>query len=282
MSGQPIYEFGGSGRVLHMALANGFPPLTYTPLLQPLTARYRVVSLPPRALWPAPGAAPTEPGSWHELKADLLAGVEQYGLDDVIAVGHSFGAVISMLAAIEQPQRFRALVMLDPAMPPQPAMEMMRAARAQGMMPRIPLVQQALARGHRFTDEQAAFTYWRGKPLFKDWTDDALWLYTRAMTRPADDGDGLQLSWPREWEAYYYMSMYTDSWDDLPRVRGLLPTLVLAGDASDAFQPESAALARELLPEATHVTISGGHLFPHSAPDATRAALETWLAENGL
>ena len=78
------------------------------------------------------------------------------------------------------------------------------------------------------------------------------------------------------------MSMYADSWDDLPRVRGLLPTLVLAGDASDAFQPESAALARELLPEATHVTISGGHLFPHSAPDATRAALETWLAENGL
>jgi pimeloyl-ACP methyl ester carboxylesterase len=274
---QPIHEYGGSGPVMHMALANGFPPQTYTPLLAPFTRRYRVTCLPPRALWPGIGLPPDTPGSWRDLADDLLAGMRHYDLSGVTAVGHSFGAIATLLAALADPGRFRALVLLDPTLLPPDTMAMLAAAHAQGLMPRFPLVEQARVRRHRFESAQAAFDYWRAKPLFQDWTDEALWLYTHSMTRPADDGDGLALTWPREWEAHYFMSVYTAIWDDLPRLNGLLPVLVIGGETTDTFVAESVAKARELLPAATFASVPGGHLFPHTAPVATRSLMEGWL-----
>lgn len=274
----PLHDFGGTGPVLHLALANGFPPGSYTPLLDPFTTDYRVVSLPPRALWPQIGPPP-EADSWRTLADDLLTGMDQHDLRDVIAVGHSFGGVASMLAAIADPGRFRALILLDPTILPPDTMASIDQMRQQDQMIRLPLVYGALNRRAEFADAADAFAYWRDKPLFQDWSDDALWHYTRAMTRPADDGTGVTLTWPRTWEAHYYRTIYTKSWADLPRLAGLLPTLIVAGEQSDAFPPESAARARDLLPAATHVALPGyGHLFPHAAPDQTRDIIANWLA----
>lgn len=276
MPAQPLYDFGGSGPLLHMAVANGFPPQTYEPLLDPLTDTYHVVSLPPRALWPGIGTPPEQVGDWRELADDLLMGIQAHNMQDIIAIGHSFGAIASMLAALEQPQRFRALVMLDPTMLPPPIMTAFREARTQGEIPRFPLIEGAQKRKDQFESRDEAFAYWRGKPLFHDWTDEALRLYSESMTRPA--GDGFTLSWPRDWEAYYYMAFYLDSWDDLPKLRGLLPTLIIRAQHSEAYIKEASDVAETVLPDATHITLPGvGHLFPQAAPDATRQIISDWL-----
>jgi pimeloyl-ACP methyl ester carboxylesterase len=278
MTPPPLYPFGGTGQVLHLAVANGFPPQIYTPLLQPLIERYRVISLPPRALWPQIGAPPEEVGSWRDLAGDLLDSLRQYNLQDVIAVGHSFGGVVSMLAALAEPSRFRALILLDPTILPKDVTESIKELRAQGEVPRFPLVDGALKRRHRFADVGEAYAYWRGKPLFKDWSDSAVRLYAESLTQPTADGD-LELVWPREWEAYYYQSIDADVWDYLPKLNGLLPTLIIRGSNSDTYMEESADRARMLLPDATHLTLPGyGHLFPLAAPDATRQMIENWLA----
>lgn len=283
MSGDyPLYTFGGSGAVLHLAVANGFPPQTYRPLLEPLTAHYRVVSLPPRALWPEIGPPPEQTGSWRELADDLLAGMRQHNLTDVIAVGHSFGAVASLLAALDEPARFRALILLDPTILPPAIMEAIGAAQRQGGELRLPLVDGALKRRSRFDSITEAFDYWRGKRLFADWSDAALRLYAESMTRPAPDG-GVELAWSPAWEAYYYQSVYADTWNDLPRLDGLMPLLVIGGEITDTFVTESQKLAQELLPHAQHLAVRGyGHLFPHSAPDETRRIITDWLLSQGL
>jgi pimeloyl-ACP methyl ester carboxylesterase len=278
MTLQPRYDFGGSGPLIHMAVANGFPPPTYDELLHPLTAHYEVISLPPRALWPGIGPPPEQIGTWRELTDDLLAGIRHYDLKDIIAIGHSFGAIVSMLAAIDEPQHFRALVMLDPTIMPRSVMEYFQAERARGEIPRFPLVDGALNRKHRFQDRDEAFAYWRSKSLFEDWTDAAVQAYTESMTRAASDGAGLELAWNREWEAYYYLSFYVNTWDELPRLRDLLPTLIIRAGDSGAYSEEAAQTAQEILPEAHHVTLPGyGHLFPQAAPDATRTILNDWL-----
>ncbi|MBC8099152.1 MAG: alpha/beta hydrolase, partial [Armatimonadetes bacterium] len=108
----PIYEFGGSGQIINLAVANGFPPATYQPLFQPLIAAYRVLAMLPRALW-QPSTPPTELLSWKiTLAPDLLNGFHEHDLHDVIAVGHSFGAIASLLAVIQAPSRFKALILL--------------------------------------------------------------------------------------------------------------------------------------------------------------------------
>ncbi len=274
----PIYDYGGDGPVITLAPANGFPPHTYRPLLEPLTAHFRVVGLPPRALWPDPGP-PGQLTSWRQMAADLLAALRAHRLENVIALGHSMGGVASLLAVLQEPERFRGLALLDPTILPPPTLAVIRVMAALGLQERFPLVQGALRRRRAFASVKEAFAYWRGKPLFADWPDETLWLYAEGLTRPAANGaDGVELAWPPEWEAQYYRTIMTDTWRELPRLRGLLPTLIINGECTDTFTAASLRRAQRLLPDAAFATIAGhGHLFPHTAPDEARAVIEGWL-----
>ncbi len=283
MSKYPLHVFGGDEQAPNLLFApgNGFPPPCYSPLLAPLTRDWRVLSLPPRALWPGIGPAPAEPGTWDGLVEDLLAGMAEHDLRDVVAVGHSLGAAVLLQAVLREPQRFRAFALLDPAILTPERLELVRAMRARGELAQLPLAQGALARKHRFSDVQAAFRYWRPKPLFMNMSDESLWACTHSMTRAARHGAGLELSWPRDWEAWYYMSVDTETWSALTRLKGLLPTLLMQGADSDTFPGVSLQRARSLLPADTFVTLPEcGHMFPLSHPAESRAALTAWL--NGL
>ena len=274
----PLFDLGGSGPIVLLAPANGFPPETYTSALEPLLAGHRVVSLPPRAMWPDAGMPPERPGSWTELADDLLEGMRQHDLPPVVAIGHSFGGVVSLLAAVREPSRFRGLALLDPTILPPAMMAEIREQRERGEMSFRPLVQGARKRRDRFESTGEAFDYWRQKPLFADWPDDAVWAYARAMLRTGDEGEGFVLSWSSAWEAYYYESFYTDTWDDVDKLDPAIPVLVVGGARSETFLPASAALFRARLRHGTHLHIpERGHLFPLSAPAETGRVLQSWL-----
>lgn len=274
---QPLLELGGTGPLIHLAPANGFPPATYLPALAPLLARHRVVSLPPRAMWPDIGPPPSEPGSWTTLAVDLLTGLAAHSLPPLIAIGHSFGAVASLIAASRQPFRFTALALLDPTIAPPAFMDQIEAQRTRGEMSFRPLVQGARKRRDRFLGDWEAFGYWRDKPLFADWSDAALNQYVEAMLRPTAEGD-YTLTWPPAWEAHYYESFYTGTWGDLALLEPTTPLLVVRGATSDSFVPDAAQLLQQRLPHAELHTVEGhGHLLPQSAPEATGRILSDWL-----
>ena len=274
----PLLLLGGTGAPVLLAPANGFPPATYLPAVAPLLAHHQVVSLPPRAMWPGL-EPPSAPASWAPLAEDLLAGLERHRLPPLVAVGHSFGAVACLLAAVRQPERFRGLVLLDPTIATPAIMAQIAAQRARGEMFFRPLAQGARKRRSRFDDPAEAVAYWREKPLFADWSDAALRRYTLAMLRPLPEG-GFGLTWSSEWEAHYYESFHTGTWDAIAALDPSMPVTVVAGATSDTLLPEAAALLRERLPRAAHHVIAGrGHLFPHSAPIETGTILQGAMTE---
>lgn len=279
---QPFYIFNDNpgAPLLHLAPANGFPLETYIPLLRPLYDRYQIVSLPPRALWPDE-SPPDKHRDWRMVADDLLAGIQQHDLRDLIAVGHSFGGVATILAALRAPERFRALIMLDPTILPQPGLDMIDAAVEQGVIEQHFLVQGARRRRRHFQSVDEAYNRLKDKSLFAGWPDETIRLYVRYGTRPVDDG--VTLVWSPEWEAYYFSTMYTGIWQDVARLRNLLPVLFVRGGTSDTFLTDAEARLRDLVPDATYAVIpSHGHLFPQSAPDATRDIIQNWLANNTL
>lgn len=274
----PLLELGGRGPMVLLVPANGFPPATYLPALGPVLETHRVVSLPPRAMWPGGDPPPESPGSWASLADDLLEGMRRHDLPPVIAIGHSFGAVASLLAAVRDRSRFRALAMLDPTIAPPALMEDVRDKRRRGEMAFRPLVQGARKRRSRFATLEEAFDYWRGKPLFADWSDEAVRRYTGAMLRPLPGGE-YTLTWSPAWEAHYYESFHPDTWDDIARLDPTLPLLIAGGATSDTLLPEATTLLRERLPWASHLTVPArGHLFPQSAPVETGDILTRWLS----
>ena len=275
---QTLIELAGASGapLLNIMPANGFPAQTYLPMLRSL-AGYRAISLPPRALW-GDQAVPTTIGNWRAAADDLLQGLERFDLRDIVAVGHSLGGVLSMLALIKAPERFRALIMLDPVLLPQATLDMLARARDAGRIDDMPLVQGARRRRQVFDSREDAYSRFRAKPIFADWSAEALSLYIEHGLRARSDGAGFELTWSPEWEAYYFATVYQGVWQDLPKVTGLAPTMIIRAGRGDTFPAASFARAQALAPDATlHVMKGQGHLFPQAAPLETARVINDWL-----
>lgn len=277
---QPLIELAGelSALALHLAPANGFPPLAYLPMLRCLR-RYRCVCLPPRALW-GNQKPPSEYRDWRSEADDLLAGLDKHNLREVIAVGHSLGGVVSMLALLKEPERFKALVMLDPPILLPDALKMIRSAWEENLVELIPMVQMARRRRQFFKSEEAAFARFRGKRVFADWTDESLRLYVEHGLRRRPQGDGFELIWSIDWEAHYFATVCQDIWEQLPKLNGLAPSLFIRGEDSDTFSREAYHRAQALAPMADFQLLRGrGHLFPLAAPAETAGPIMDWLGK---
>lgn len=275
---QTLIELTGEpdAPILNLMPANGFPPQTYLPMLRGL-AGFRAISLPPRALW-GDQTPPSACRSWRDAADDLLRAIEHFDLRDIVAVGHSLGGVISMLALIKAPERFRALIMLDPVLLPQATLDMLAKAWDAGRIDLMPLVQGARRRRQYFVSREDAYSRFRQKPVFADWPADALGLYVEHGLRPRVGGAGFELCWSPEWEAYYFATVYRDIWHDMTRLNALAPTLIIRAGHSDTFPEAPYARARSLAPEAAfHELVGQGHLFPQAAPQETSRVIAEWL-----
>jgi pimeloyl-ACP methyl ester carboxylesterase len=246
-------------------------------MVAPLLASHRVISYPPRALWPDSGPPPAEPGSWTSLADDLLHAFDADDVKGLVAVGHSFGGVVSLVAASRRPERFRALCLLDPTMVLADRRSRIDRTGERGVAHHR-LAERARERRDRFGSVEEAFAYWRPKPLFRDWSDETLWIYVRSMLRPLPGSSELTLAWPAAWEAYYYESFYFESWGDLERLDPRIPVLVIRGGTSDTFVKAAEDRFRALRPTAAFAeVVEYGHLFPAAAPAVTGRLITEWL-----
>lgn len=277
---EPVFVFGGSGQPFHVAVGNGFPPEVYLPVVRPLTREYSVFTLPPRPLWDPP-PPPSSLLSWQDLAMDLLAGLNQQSITSTIALGHSFGGTVSLMAAAYAPERFRALILLDPALFAPERVEAMKRTQASGSYTN-PLVERALKRRSRFGSTEEALLYWRGRPMFEGWSEAVLRLYAQSALESDVDGHGLLLRWSPEWEARCYALAYPDAWPLLEALPPDMPVLVVRGATTDVFTDSAAAHLRVVRPQTALITLEGGHLFPMTAPAETATVVLQWLAAQRL
>lgn len=272
-----LHDFGGTGPVIHLAHANGFPPATYAPLAETLTERFRVIGLPARPLWP--GYPPRSAPDWHVLADDLLQALEELGLREIIGVGHSLGGSCTMLAATRRPDLFRAVVLIDPVILPPLWLCSLGLMRRLGLSQRQPFVQGALRRRRSWPSRRACYDHLRGKSFFANWPDASLRAYVEAGTRAREDGR-VELVYPPEWEAHIFATSPTDIWRYVPQL--LNPALIIRGEHSETFQPQSQRRMEAQLPCARfHVIPDAGHLVPMERPAETGAVIREFLGAGG-
>ena len=252
------------------AHANGYPPESYRTLLEPLSKSFRVLTVEHRPFWDAGPAPRTQP--WTVYADDLLTTLERELDEPLFLLGHSMGAVIGMLAALKNPQRFRGLVALDPVLLPFNIWLPSQILRAVGK--ELPMVRQALGRPGHFDSHDAAFAFYRSKRPFQRISDDVLWDYVRAGHSPAASG-GVDLRWTGDWEACVYRSAPSM----FRRLGGLrIPMLGIVGRDSAVFRPESIARWRRAVPEVEVQTVEGGHLVPLENPAPCARLIEEFLS----
>jgi pimeloyl-ACP methyl ester carboxylesterase len=285
MSIIPFIDLGGSGPFLHFAHANGYPPECYRPLLAGLSAHYHVLAMHQRPLWP--DTQPDSINDWHPLSDDLFRFLHStYPVDErnpgpIIGVGHSVGGIVTLRAALRQPERFRALILIDPVLFPPLMIAAIRLIRAFGLSYRLyPLVRGALRRRRIFESREVLLRGYRRKSIFRYMSDANLEAYIEGLTRLRPDGK-YELVYSPDWEARIYV---TGVWRDMDLWRGLpklkLPLLILRGAETDTFWASTARRVQRKLPSAQIVTLEKAtHLVPLERPGEVSALIQSFLKE---
>jgi pimeloyl-ACP methyl ester carboxylesterase len=257
----PYDEFGDHGPTLHFAHANAYPPGAYRQLLGHLAKDFRVLAIKYRPLWPE--SNPEEIDNWQDIAQDLILFLDQMKISGVIGVGHSLGAVTTMMAALQRPDLFKSLVLIEPVFLPPSVLE--HFSQQQGFDPyEMPLIKIAQKRRHHWDSLQGAFDHFRGKRVFSRWSDQALWDYINAGLNADGQGE-FELAFSPAWEAWIYAHPPMTVWDLISEVTK--PTLALRGVESDTLVPEAWETWREKQPEAAFIEITDtGHLLPMEKP----------------
>ena len=140
------------------------------------------------------------------------------------------------------------LILLDPTILLHDLGDALQGAVRANMAERIPMVESALHRIHTFASVDAAEHHLRSKRVFSQWDEHALRKYAEYGTVPTSANEGRrELRFSPAWEAYYYAS-YTPLYDLLPQLDGLLPTLFIEAEDSNAFVPKTLRKSRTSSP----------------------------------
>lgn len=272
------FEFGGDGMPLHFIHANGYPPECYKPLFELLRTEFRVFGMLLPPLWE--DARPEDIDNWHPLSDDLLRFLSDREPGPVIGVGHSVGAVVTLRAALRDPGKFRALVLIDPVLFVPGFMLYWHTFRLLGLGEIFhPLIKGAKKRRNTFDDLETLFRGYRNRDIFRYMSDENLRLLIEGITKPKADG-GYDLVYPTEWEAQVYRTgMHDfDLWRDLPSLD--LPTLFIRGAETDTFLPNAAQLVKRKQPEVRMETLEEStHILPLERPNEVFEIMQSFLKE---
>ena len=267
----PFLDFGAEGPTLHFAHANAYTPGCYRRFLVRLSAEFDVLALKQRPLWP--DEDPEQLTRWELFARDLIAFCDARGLREIVGVGHSLGAVATMMAAVRRPELFRALVLIEPVFLVPAVLEMAREHPEQAF--KVPLVQIARKRRDRWPTRAEAFAHFRGKDVYARLSDEALWDYVK-YGLCEDQGGGITLCFPAAWEAQIYGTPPTNVWQLLPQVSQ--PTLAIRGAETDTLLPPAWKLWQRLQPEAVfHEMDRAGHLLPLEYPQEAAKKVISFL-----
>jgi pimeloyl-ACP methyl ester carboxylesterase len=268
-------DWGGSGRLLHFAHANGFPAASYRTLVGLLTGPFRVVSLNARPLWI--DGDPADLADWKPLVHDLAFGLSDRGLRGVVGVGHSLGGTLTALAATSDPGLFAALVLIDPVIFTGLRSRLWRLAKRFGQAHRLHLVRGARRRRDHWSDLDEVRAAYRTKPAFASWDDRTFDDYLAAGFASAAGG-GFRLRYPKAWEARIFEVCPADLWRRLRTIA--VPVLILRGETSDTFLESAGRRAeREIRNARVEVVERTSHFLPMEAPEEVASAIERFVHE---
>lgn len=272
-----VHHFGGgdgegSGTDLLFVHATGLHGRVWEPLVSQLSPdlKSRAWAMDVRGHG---DSAPVPEGGlpWEELAADVLAVVEELGLRQPFAVGHSSGASLLLLAEEQRPGTFAGLYCIEP----------IGTASEEPPPPNRlhPLAEGARRRRPTFPSRQAAYDSYSAKPPFSDVVPEALWAYVEHgfADVPEDEDGGVRLKCRPEAEAAMYANgLSHHAYRDLGRVR--CPVTLAGGDRSRAVTPEVLALWAARLSQSRVEVLAGvGHFAPLEDPGAVARAVTAAL-----
>ena len=204
------------------------------------------------------------PGGDYSLDAhlnDLDGFVEALGLEPFILVGHSMGGRNGYVFAARNPDKVKALVIVDTG-PQATSVGEERIRRFRELPDELDSYQEFASRVHEYTGRPLEQVLGALKYIIRQRPDGKwTWKYDKLLRTP----DYRPASWPQE-----------KLWECLSGIR--CPTLIIRGGESDIFSTEVMEKMLQVIPQSTSTIVPrAGHLVAGDNPIDFLKALRNML-----
>lgn len=255
------------GPLAHFYAANGFPVAAYEPFLTLLAPDFELLSLDNRALWPG-RRLPVAGQRCQQYAQDLVAFLQHTAPCPVIGIGHSMGATTTLMAAIDHPELFRRLILIEPVFQTLSG-EWLTRLLPWPVLRRLQPFKSTLVRADSWPDIQAVERDFRAMPMFRRLSDSAVASLAGALT--IEEGPGLRLAYPLVWERHNYRTLDA-IWHRLEECT--VPVTILHGRPSLFLNETKLSRLQKRLPHCQLISLPDhGHLLPIEAPEAAVSAI---------
>lgn len=229
-----------------------------------------MIGIKQRPLWPK--ADPSTFSDWQELADDLILFLDQQKLKQIVGVGHSLGAVVSVFAARKRPDLFRRLILLEPVLFPQYYQWLFKFTTIPQRQKIIPVSKIANSRRDKWPNKEILFDSYRKKRIFKDLSDIVIkdWIDHGTVDTPQGH---LRLTFPKIWESRIYATVpYVI--DDLLKLG--MPVHILRGEHTNVISPKVWKRLKKKIPAANLWELkNASHLAPLEFPNE----VAEWILE---
>jgi pimeloyl-ACP methyl ester carboxylesterase len=264
----------GSPNAEPVLLLHGFPQHWYAwrHVMPLLAADHRVIAVDLRGFgWSdAPPSGYTGPG----LAADLIALLDELGIEGVRIVGHDWGAWIGFIMALTSPERVSRLVAVNMTHPWPSLRHLLPNLWRMwhtALLEYPPIGRTVLRRWPGFV--RLLLRHWAATPAL--WEREDLDVYTEVLREPARAHAGEQFHWQ-----YVLTEIFAHPRGRFHGARLTVPTLILGG-ARDVVVPASTLNGGEKHADDLRVVLvpDCGHLMPEERPEVVADEARAFFAE---
>jgi len=212
-----------------------------------------------------PRHPPTE--GWPHLVEQLIASIDE----PVFGVGHSLGGYLNYLAAVQRPDLFRGIVLLDAPIIGPFRGTMLGAVKRLGIVDRVTPAGATRDRRSTWATREEAKAHFRSRPLFRNFAEECLDDY---VNHGLVHDHEFHLKIDPAIEYQIYRTIPHDMMRHLPKLR--VPAAFIGGADSDVVRRVRLA---GMKPKFRLRKVPGGHLFPFERPREAARSIAQALAE---
>jgi pimeloyl-ACP methyl ester carboxylesterase len=261
--------------LIHFAHANGVPAAVYQKIFAALADDFDVIAVP------CLGADSRYPidNHWRSLTQQVIDYIVQHAQGrPVIGIGHSLGGVLSFQAAVQRPELFSKVIMLDPPLIMGQDCLALHVVKTLGLVNTLDNMSPAglskKRRDHWESREQAAELL-RPKGFYADFDRDCFQDYISHALMPDALRGGVELRIAKQAEVEIFRTNPSKWW--LPQPKLQVPMHLIAASKGPFLSRQYPQKIKRKF-GVPYSVWEGGHMFPLEQPLALAVDLKQLIA----
>lgn len=251
---------------IHFTHANGIPSATYQKFFNCFKADFDLKAIPIIGLdqkYPVTK-------SWDYLVAQVIADIKQQFPDQqVIGLGHSFGSLLTLMAAYKRPDLFSQLIIMDPPFvigPKSAIFEGLQKLKLKAV-DNITPAGMTLKRKDHWSSREEAYQSLRNNRLFEKFDAECFDDFFSSGIKDDIAQGGVTLTIPKSTEAEIFRTVPAWWWRT-PRKAPQVPVHLITAQQSH-FYKQGLPQGMKKVYGIEFSVVEGRHMFPLEQPEST-------------